>query len=98
MTYELHYSPYFIKQFEEIDVRSRRVISSKLDLLKNDPFRFKVLRHNKYVVCRIRLSIMRNEVRIICVIEESSVFIIGFVERKHNYADLDKLLRKAGFN
>ncbi|GBE19884.1 hypothetical protein BMS3Abin17_00614 [archaeon BMS3Abin17] len=86
---------FFEKQVSELDEKSRRFIFDKIKLIKENPYRYKRIRSKKYSkVFRIRLSINKKEIRLIYVIVEPNIILVCLLDRKKDYADLEKYLAK----
>lgn len=85
----------FIKQIERLDKKSRKLIDSKIDLLKTNPYRYKRLHSKKFKkVFRIRLNINKKETRLIYLVLEPNIILVCLLERKKGYKELEKILNK----
>ena len=93
MDFVLISSKHFQKQFNELDENYKRLIKSKLDLAKQNPYRFKALKIKNHKLFRIRLTINSKEVRLIYKVLEPNVIILCLLERKKDYKDLRKYLQ-----
>ncbi len=93
MKREIKSLKYFLSQVEGLDEKSRRIIFDKIYLIKENPYRFKRVHSKKYSkVFRVRLSIQREETRLIYVVIEPNIILVCLLERKRKYKDLDKYL------
>jgi mRNA-degrading endonuclease RelE of RelBE toxin-antitoxin system len=84
-----------VDQIKSLDEKSKRIIEEKLALIQENPFHFKAIHSKQYKkVFRVRLTIQNAEKRLIYVVLEPNVVIVCLLERKHDYTDLEKCLRK----
>ena len=85
----------FLDQVKKFDRKSRRIIYSKIQLIKENPFRFKKIHSKQYSrVFRVRVNLNSKEMRIIYVVIEPNILLVCLLERKKNYQDLEKYLVK----
>lgn len=95
MPYEIKALEFFKNQVEKLDLQSRRIVKEKIDLIKQNPFRYKRIRSKKYSrVFRVRFSIKRKEVRLIYTIIEPNIILVCILDRKKDYKNLEKYLKK----
>ena len=95
MKYQIKALKQFQKQVLNLDQSSKRIISDKINLIKENPYRYKRIYSKQYSkVFRIRLSIDRKEVRLIYVIIEPNIILVCLLDRKKDYKDLEKYLSK----
>ena len=95
MTYEIVASRTFIKQIEKLPSKYKEQIDNKIDLIKQNPFRFKAIHARLYSrVFRVRLNIEGNETRLIYVVLGSKIIIACLLDRSGEYKDLEKYLSK----
>lgn len=95
MTYTVQPTDTFLEQIKSLDEKSKRIIREKIELIKQNPFHFKSIHSQKFKkVFRVRLTIQNAEKRLIYVVLEPNVVIVCLLERKHDYTDLEKYLRK----
>lgn len=95
MTYTVQPTETFLEQIKSLDEKSKRIIREKIELIKQNPFHFKSIHSVRFKkVFRVRLTIQNAEKRLIYVVLEPNVVIVCLLERKHDYADLEKYLRK----
>lgn len=93
MIYEVKALLFFQEQVSKLDEKSKRIIHDKIRLIKKNPYRYKRVHSKKYSkVFRIRLSIGGVETRLIYVIIEPSIILVGLLDRRGDYADLEKYL------
>ncbi len=85
----------FNKQLSEFDEKSKRIIYEKIQLIKQNPYRYKRIYSKSYSkVFRVRLNIHSKETRLIYVVIEPSIILICFLDRKKDYKDLEKYLKE----
>ena len=96
MTFAIKTTRLFLGQIKLLGKQSRKLIGSKIDLIKENPFRFKRI-HSKLFskVFRVRLSLEGRETRLIYAVIEPNIVIACLLERKNDYKDLEKMLKKA---
>lgn len=95
MNYQIKALKFFIEQVKDFDEQSKRIISDKIELLKQNPYRYKRVHSKQYSkVFRIRFSIQNRETRLIYVVIEPNIILVCLLDRKHNYKDLEKYLSK----
>tara|TARA_Y100000310_G_C20546126_1_gene745655 strand:- start:631 stop:921 length:291 start_codon:yes stop_codon:yes gene_type:complete len=85
----------FIKQIEKIDINSKKIIHDKIQLIKENPYRYKKIHSKKFSrVFRVRFSINKQETRLIYVIIEPNIILVCLLDRGKDYKDLEKYLKK----
>ena len=95
MNYNIKALDYFKNQVSELDLKSKKIIHNKIQLIKENPFRYKRIHSKKYSkVFRVRLSINQRETRIIYAIIEPNIILVCLLNRKKDYKDLEKYLKK----
>ena len=95
MTYEIVASRTFIKQIENLPSEYKEQIDKKIDLIKQNPFRFKTIHAGRYSrVFRVRLNIEGKETRLIYVVLGSKIIIACLLNRTDEYRDLEKYLER----
>lgn len=95
MIFEVVATEFFIEQNENLDQISKGQIKEKIELISENPFRFKRI-HSKTVhnVFRVRLNIQSNEMRLIYAVLSPNIVLVCLLNRKNNYSDLEKYLEK----
>ncbi len=95
MNFEIIPTELFLEQLNKIDNKSKRSIESKIELIKINPYRYKRIHSKKFSKAfRIRLNICKEETRMIYVVIDPRIILVGLLQRKNNYKDLDNYLRK----
>jgi mRNA-degrading endonuclease RelE of RelBE toxin-antitoxin system len=85
----------FKTQVEGLDKKSRQIIYDKVQLIKENPYRYKKIHSKHYSkVFRIRINIKSKETRLIYAIIEPNVILVCLLDRKKDYKDLEKYLAK----
>lgn len=92
--YKIKLTSFFLSQLEKLDLKIIEIIYKKLKLLEINPNRNKTLIHKKYNLFRIRLANFNKEIRIVYTIKDFEVRILFILDRKNNYKDLEKYLKK----
>jgi len=86
---------FFNNQLLNLDKQSKRIIYDKIQLIKENPYRYKKLYSKIYSrVFRVRLSIQSKEVRLIYVVIEPNIILVCLLDRKKDYKDLERYLLK----
>lgn len=94
MTYALKATRYFLKQIEKLSSADKSRIEEKIDLLLQNPFRYKKLHSKQFSkVFRIRITIQSKEMRLVYVVLEPNVILVALLDRGDEYKDLEKYLR-----
>ena len=95
MNHEIKALEFFTKQILKLDTTSKKIIHDKIQLIKQNPYRFKRIHTKTYSkVFRVRLNIQQKETRLIYTIIEPSIILICLLDRKKDYKDLEKHLKK----
>ncbi len=95
MAFEIKALEIFLEQIKRLDEKSKRIIADKVRLIEENPYRFKRI-HSKLFskVFRVRLNIHEKETRLIYVVIKPNIILVCLLERKGDYKDLEKYLRK----
>lgn len=95
MSFTVKATDIFVKQTSGLDEQSKRLIQSKISLIKENPYRFKRIHSKKFnKAFRVRLNIQNRETRLVYVVIEPNIIIVCLLERKNDYKDLEKYLSK----
>jgi len=95
MPYQIKALKIFRKQIQKLDSKAKHTIHEKIELVKQNPFRYKRLHSKKYSkVFRIRFSINKKETRLIYAVIEPNIILVCLLDRKKDYKDLEKYLIK----
>jgi len=95
MSYEIIPLKEFLNQLKSINPKYRRIIETKINLIKENPYRYKRIHSKNYSrVFRVRFSIENKETRLIYIILEPSIILVCLLDRKRDYNDLEKHLEK----
>ena len=95
MKYNLIVLKVFSEQVKKLDSKTRLLIHEKIQLIKENPYRYKKIHSKKYSkVFRVRISIKSKESRLIYTIIEPNVILVCLLDRKKDYKDLEKYLNK----
>lgn len=94
MSYSVVSSEEFKKQFDKLDEKAKRIIYDKVQLIKENPFRYKRVNSKLFSkVFRVRFSIERKETRLIYVVQKN-IILVCLLDRKRDYKDLERYLKK----
>ena len=95
MSYVIKPLNIFNAQLRKESTKSKKIIHDKIQLIKENPYRFKKIYSKKFgKVFRVRLNLDKREVRMIYVILEPNIILVCLLDRKRNYKDLEKHLNK----
>src|SRR3989344_3828860 len=95
MDFEVVATEYFISRLEHLDEKTKRIIKSKIELVKLNPFRYKRIHSKNYShVYRISLNLDGEESRLIYAVLGGKIIFVCILDRKHDYKDLEKYLEK----
>ena len=95
MNYRIKALDVFLNQIKCLDKKSKDIIKEKIELIKENPFRFKRIHSRLFTkVFRVRLNIQKRESRLIYVVLKPNVILVCLLSRKKDYKDLEKYLRK----
>ena len=95
MKYSIVSSKDFQKQFDKLDFKSRKLIYDKVQLIKENPFRYKRLKGQKFSkLFRVRLNLNKKETRLIYVVLQPNIILICLLDRKKDYKDLKKYVER----
>lgn len=95
MSYSLKATEYFYAQIGKLDASSRSLIEEKLDLIRENPFRFKKLHSRRFShVFRVRLSLEGKSARLVYVVIQPNVVLVCILWRKSGYKDLERYLKR----
>ncbi len=95
MIYQIKALKFFVEQIKDLNEQSKRIINDKIELIKQNPYRYKRINSKQYSkVFRIRFSIEKRETRLIYVVIEPQIILVCLIDRKNDYKDLEKYLNK----
>ena len=95
MTFAVKLSPVMVEQLNTLDEKSKKTILEKIKLIEENPFHFKKIHSQRFrKVFRVRLNIQGKETRLIYVFIEPNIIIVCLLERKRDYKDMEKYLKK----
>ena len=93
MKYNIEAFEYFKKQLISFDFKTKQIIKRKISLLETNPYHFKRIKGFQLDLFRIRVK----DKRVIYVVDNFTVKILFILDRKYDYKDLPKYLRKLGY-
>ncbi|MBI5226122.1 hypothetical protein HY994_02675 [Candidatus Micrarchaeota archaeon] len=93
--YTLRPSHVFLDQAKELTAEENQLIIKKLDVVKQNPFRYKSLRiPGLSKVFEIKITLQNRYCRIIYVLDGNEILVEGIILRKNDFKDLLPLLYK----
>ncbi len=98
MKYELIPSRFFLEQLDGLSKESKKLIESKLLLVKTNPYRFKKLEGFKLFLFRIRFQDNKKEKRVIYLVDKPKVKILCIIDRDNDYKDLRSFLKRHNYH
>lgn len=90
--FELYFTKFFRSQVLKLNDKEKKLIKSKLELIKTNPTNFKKLQSYKHVF-EVKISIQNNYSRLIYAMYEpnkNSITIFGIFKRKNDFKDFKK--------
>ena len=95
MTFEIKATGFLLKQIEEYDEKTRKIIFDKKELLKINPYRYKKVNTDSYRhVFSIKFSHKAESKRLIYIVLENIIFLCFVLDRSKEYKDLEKYFKK----
>ena len=95
MSFELVPTEFFLTQVKSLPEKYRKQIQKKMELIKQNPFRFKNIHSRKFSKAfRIRMNIEGKELRLIYVLVGTRIIVAGLLDRSKDYKDLETYLSK----
>ncbi len=96
LEFNLKFTQFFLRQWGSYDEKSKRLIESKLGLIKQNPFRFP--KHEGYkFVFKVKLSIENKYSRLMYAVfmpDSEHITILGIFDREANYKDFERIFRE----
>ena len=89
LDYNIYFTKFFKSQVSKLNEKEKRIIKSKIELLKRDPTRFKKLQSYKNEF-EIKISVQNNYSRLIFALYEpdkNSITMFGIFKRKNDFKD-----------
>lgn len=97
MPFELKPSEFFLGQIGRLSKKAKQLLEDKLLQVKENPFHCKRIFGFKLFLFRIRFSDNKTEKRVVYLIDGGFIKLICILDRKNNYKDLKKYLKKLGY-
>lgn len=95
MKREVKFLEFFKKQVEYLDQSSRNLIYNRIQLIKENHYRYKRIHSKQFSkVFRVRLNIGNKETRLIYIVIEPNIIVACLLDRKKDYKNLEKYLKK----
>ena len=95
MTYKIKALGYFKNQISKLDSKSKKIVYNKIQLIKENPFRYKKIHSNNFSkVFRVRLNLQSKQTRLIYAIIEPNIILVCLLDRKNDYKNLEKYISR----
>ena len=98
MTYIIKPSNFFLEQVDDLSSEAAKLILEKLELVKENPFRYKRIHGHGLFLFRIRFQDERKEKRVIYLVDKPDVKVLCILDRDKGYKDLKSYLKKLGYS
>ncbi len=93
LLFRFKFTKYFSEQWQSYDESTQKSIQKKLNLVKQNPFRFEKLEGYRFVF-KIKISVEDNYSRLIYAVfmpDQEHITILGIFDRKVGYKDFDRI-------
>lgn len=97
MKYDIRPSKFFLEQVDDLSSEAAKLILDKLQLVKENPFRYKRIHGYELFLFRIRFADERKEKRVIYLVDKPDVKVLCILDRDKGYKDLNSYLKKLGY-
>ncbi|OYT55873.1 MAG: hypothetical protein B6U68_04275 [Candidatus Aenigmarchaeota archaeon ex4484_14] len=95
MKFKIKVTEIFLEQVKKFKDKDKKLVKEKIELIRKNPYRFKRIHSKKFSrVFRIRLNLSGREMRLVYIVASADIILVCLLERKRNYNDLEKYLRK----
>lgn len=95
MNFELVPTEFFLTQVKSLPEKYKKQIQKKLELIKQNPSRFKNIHSKKFSrAFRVRMKIEGRETRLVYVVVGTKIIVAGLLDRSKEYRDLETYLSK----
>src|SRR3989344_7650968 len=96
LSFQFKFTHYFLLQWEDYDEATREFIQSKLDLIKQNPFRFP--KHEGYrFVFKVKISVEQKYSRLMYAVfmpDQQHITILGIFDRDVDYKDFERIFKE----
>ncbi len=93
MIFKVRVLEFAFEQIQALDEQSKRIISDKIRLIKQNPYRFKRIYGFKLQLFRVRLKVKGQQTRLIYAVVKPDVIVICLLDRGKDYRDLGKHIK-----
>ncbi len=95
MKFRIIPSKTFNNQISQLNLKSKRIVYEKIQLIKENPYRYKRIHSKLYSkIFRVRLKIDSRETRFIYAIINPNIILVCLLDRNKDYKNLEKYLLK----
>jgi len=95
LRFDFKFTKYFLKQWEELDDKTKELVKDKLRLIKQNPFRYE--KHEGYkFVFKVRLSVKSEYSRLMYAVfmpDAKHIAVLGVFDRKAEYKDFERIFK-----
>lgn len=95
--FKLKPSNLFLEQLDDISSKAAAILKEKLKLVKKNPYRYKRIEGYNLFLCRIRFAEHRRKKRLIYLIDKKWIKVLCILDRKKDYKDLKRYLKRLGY-
>ncbi|MBS3155670.1 hypothetical protein J4413_00345 [Candidatus Woesearchaeota archaeon] len=93
--FQFKFTSYFLKQWKGYDKRTKDLVQEKINLIKQNPFRFP--KHEGYrFVFKVKLSVGQRYSRLMYAVfmpDTKHITILGVFDRSASYKDFERLFK-----
>jgi len=92
---DLNFTNYFLKQWKKLKEKDKKQIIAKLDIVKENPFRYPTHKGSKHIF-KVKLSIQSSYSRLMYAVfipNKNCITVFGIFDRRSNYKDFDRIFK-----
>ena len=93
--FKFKFTKYFSEQWEQYDEKTKESIKKKLELVKQNPFRFPAHKGYRFVF-KVKLTVEDNYSRLMYAVfmpDKEHITILGIFDRKADYKDFERIFK-----
>jgi len=96
LSFQLKFTNYFLEQWKSYDEKTKAFIQKKLDLIRQNPFRFP--KHEGYrFVFKVKISVEQRYSRLMYAVfmpDAGHITILGVFDRDVDYKDFERIFKE----
>ena len=96
MDFKFKFTKYFVQQWDSYDTKIKKLIESKLNLIKQNPFQYP--KHEGYkFVFKVKINIKDNYSRLMYAVfmpDSKHITVLGVFDRNAVYKDFEKIFKE----